>query len=96
MGNELHIYIYKPFTPDSGADSQPSFCNILGNPGNPDHMISNVVDDVEDCLQMAPFSWCFGVLKAIKSEKIKQNKTKRACIGTPRQNGARRFTTEMK
>ena len=59
-------------------------------------MISNVADDVEDCLQMAPFSWCFGVLKAIKSEKIKQNKTKRACIGTPRQNGARRFTTETK
>ena len=33
----------------------------MGNPGNPNHMISDVFGDVEACLQMVPFSWCFGV-----------------------------------
>ena len=40
----------------SGVDSQqPSLSNILGNLGNPYRMISDVADDAEACLQMAPF-----------------------------------------
>ena len=48
----------------SGADSQqPSLSNAPGEQGNPNHMISDVVDDIEACLKMAPFSWCFRVPK---------------------------------
>ena len=56
---------FKPFTPNRTfwcRCTATHLSNILGNPGNPHHMISDVVDDTETCLQMALFMWCFGVL----------------------------------
>ena len=54
----------------SGVDSQlPSFFSkILGNLENSDHMISDVVDDIEACLQIALFLLCSGGLKVEKSK----------------------------
>ena len=78
-------------TAHSHADSQPIFSNILGNPGNPIHMISDIVDDTEACLQMAPFSWCFGVLKVDYVKKIAN------CVNTSDLSAkmvAQRFTTD--
>lgn len=54
----------KPFTPDHTFWSRfitTQFRAIFWETwGNPSHMISDVVGDVEACLQMVPFSWCFG------------------------------------
>ena len=44
-------------------------CNILDSMGNPDHMICDVADDIETCLQTAPFSLFLGLLKAILTEQ---------------------------
>ena len=55
---------FKPFTPDRTfwcGCTATHLSNIRGNPGKPHHMISDVVDDIETCLQTALFSWCFGV-----------------------------------
>ena len=41
-------------------------------------------DDVEVCLQMAPFSWCFGLLKVDSVENIADFST---CVWSPRQDG---------
>ena len=77
-GEELSLLL---LTAQSGADSQqPNLSNILGNPGNPNHTISGVVGDIEACMQIALFLWCFGVQKVNKIAKFS------ACFGSLRQD----------
>ena len=52
--------------------NNPVYSNILGNPGNPHHMISDAVDDVEACFQMVPSLLCFGVTSVNHVEKNQQ------------------------
>ena len=71
----------------SGVDSQqPSLSNIMGNPGNPSHMISDVVEDAEACLETARFSLRFGVRKV--SLKLINTKTTEfsMCVTSPCQD----------
>ena len=59
----------KLFTPDCAfwcRYTATQLNNILEKTGNLDHMVHDVVGDVEASLQMAPFSWYFGVLKVEK------------------------------
>ena len=55
MGVKNQLSVIFPYlsllTAHSGTDSpQPSLSNILGNPGNPDLMISDVAGGIEVCL----------------------------------------------
>ena len=78
-GEELSLLLLNA---QSGADSQrPSLSNILGNPGKPDHMINDVFGDVEACMQIALFLWCFGVLKVNKIVRFS------VCFGSLHQDG---------
>ena len=53
--------------------------NILGDPGDPDDMVNDVVDDIKACLQMASFSRCC----ALSSKSIAEFST---CVGARRLN----------
>ena len=53
-------------TAQSGADLHATiqFESILGNSGNPSHVISDVVEHVEVCLQMVPVLCIFELIKS--------------------------------
>ena len=80
----------KPFTPD-----HTFWCRFITTQfraifwetwGNPSHMISDVVEDAEACLEMARFSLRFGVLKV--SFKLINTKTTEfsMCVTSPCQD----------
>ena len=68
-------------TTHSGADpQQPNVCNVMGNAGNPDHVTSDVVVDMEACLRMVPILVHLGLLKVNQVKKSLCFETK---ISTP-------------